>query len=182
MKNPWTTLTKTTVYDNAWISVSHREVLTPAKTEGIYGIVHFKNRAVGIIPIDENKNIWLVGQFRYALNEYSWEIPEGGAPIGEENLAAAKRELKEETGIVANKWTKILDFATSNSVTDELGVCYVAQGLKFGKMELEDTEDISVRKLPFEEAVNMIFKGEITDALTIMGLLAAKVLFDNGEI
>lgn len=181
-KNPWTTLSNTMVYDNPWIKVEHREVLTPKGTDGIYGIVHFKNRAIGIVPLDENYNTWLVGQYRYPLNEYSWEIPEGGGPLNEAMLDAAKRELQEETGITASKWTKILDFATSNSVTDELGVCYVAQGLAFGKNDLEDTEDITVRKLPFTEVVQMITRGEITDALTIMGVLMTKMKIDLGEL
>jgi 8-oxo-dGTP pyrophosphatase MutT (NUDIX family) len=181
-KNPWKTLTNKTVYENPWIKVEHRDVLTPAGTDGIYGIVHFKNRAVGVIPLDENRNTWLVGQYRYALSEYSWEIPEGGAPIEESMLEAAKRELKEETGITATKWTKVLDFATSNSVTDEKGVCYVAQGLTFGALELEETEDIVVRKLPFSEAVEMVMTGKITDALAIMGILTTKLRLERGDL
>ena len=125
-------------------------------------------------PLDEEMNTWLVGQYRYATDEYSWEIPEGGAPLNESMLEGAKRELKEEVGITATKWTKILDFATSNSVCDELGASYIAQDLTFGEMEHEDTEDITVKKLPFDEVVAMIFRGEITDALTIMSILATK--------
>jgi 8-oxo-dGTP pyrophosphatase MutT (NUDIX family) len=174
MKNPWKTLSNKTVYENPWIKVEHRDVKTPKGTDGIYGLVHFKNRAVGVVPLDEEMNTWLVGQYRYALNEYSWEIPEGGAPLDESMLEGAKRELKEEVGITATKWTKVLDFATSNSVTDELGASYLAQGLTFGETEHEDTEDITIKKLPFDEVVNMIFKGEITDALTIMSILATK--------
>lgn len=180
--NPWKTLTNETVYENPWIKVEHRDVKTPAGTDGIYGIVHFKNRAVGIVPLDEQLNTWLVGQYRYALSAYSWEIPEGGAPIGESLLDAAKRELKEETGISAQKWTKIIDFATSNSVTDELGSAYIAQDLSFGEMELEDTEDIMVKKVPFHEVVDMIFRGEITDALTIMAILATKHFLEKVQV
>lgn len=182
MKNPWITLKRKTVYENPWISVTHSDVLTPTGTDGIYGLVHFKNRAIGIVPLDKDGNTWLVGQFRYALNEYSWEIPEGGAPIGEDNLDAAKRELKEETGITAKKWTKILNFATSNSVTDELGTCFVAQDLEFGEMELEETEDITVKKLPFEAALQMVFEGKITDALSIMGLMTTKLMLEQNKL
>lgn len=182
MKNPWTTLTNKTVYENRWIKVEHRDVLTPAKTEGIYGLVHFKNRAVGVIPLDEAGNTWLVGQFRYALNAYSWEIPEGGCPEGETTLEAAQRELREETGIQANKWTKIAAFYTSNSVTDEYAECFVAQDLTFGEMELEDTEDITVMKLPFSEVVEKVLNGEITDAFSIIGILNTKVRIDRGEL
>jgi ADP-ribose pyrophosphatase len=178
IENPWKTLSNQTVYENPWIKVEHREVKTPKGTDGIYGIVHFKNRAVGIVALDEEMNTWLVGQYRYALEAYSWEIPEGGAPIGESMLEGAKRELKEEVGITATKWTKILDFATSNSVTDELGASFIAQDLSFGETEHEDTEDITVRKIPFHEVVQMIFRGEITDALTIMSILATKSLLN----
>ncbi|MGB0863584.1 MAG: NUDIX domain-containing protein [Saprospiraceae bacterium] len=181
-KNPWTTLTNKTVYENPWIKVEHRDVLTPAGTDGIYGVIHFKNRAVGVIPLDKDMNTWLVGQYRYTLSEYSWEIPEGGAPLNESTLDGAIRELKEETGISAQKWTKVLDFATSNSVTDEKGVCYVAQNLTFGEMELEETEDITVRKLPFSEAVEMVMTGKITDALAIMGILATKLRLERGDL
>lgn len=181
-ENPWTTLTKQQVYENPWIAVEHHTVLTPSKTDGIYGIVHFKNKAIGIIPLDEEGNTWLVGQYRYPLSEYSWEIPEGGCPIAESMLKTAKRELKEETGIVAKKWTKIVDLCTSNSVTDERGACFVAQGLTFGAMELEETEDITVRKIPFTHAVEMVMRGKITDALAIMGILMTKMRLDRGEI
>lgn len=174
MKNPWKTLSNKTIYENPWIKVEHRDVKTPKGTDGIYGLVHFKNRAVGVVPLDDEMNTWLVGQYRYALDKYSWEIPEGGAPLGESMIEGAKRELKEEVGITAKKWTKILDFATSNSVTDELGASYIAQDLTFGETEHEDTEDITIKKLPFEEVVAMIFRGEITDALTIMSILATK--------
>ena len=182
MESPWTTLTNKTTYENPWIKVEHRDVLTPKGTEGIYGIVHFKSRAIGIIPLDENNNTWLVGQYRYALSEYSWEIPEGGAPLDESMLEGAKRELREETGIQATKWTKILDFCTSNSVTDERGACFVARGLTFGEADLEDTEDIIVKKVSLDEVMEMILKGEITDALTIMGIFATKLRIDRGEL
>src|SRR5687768_9612123 len=121
IKNPWTTLSGEVKYDNRWISVTEYQVINPAGGKGIYGKVHFKNKAIGVVALDGDGNIFLVGQFRYALNEYSWEIPEGGGPLGEEPLDSAKRELKEETGMVANKWTLINRMHTSNSVTDEEG-------------------------------------------------------------
>lgn len=181
-KNPWQTLTEKEVYDNPWIRVSHREVITPAGTPGIYGVIHFKNIAIGIVPLDEEYNTWLVGQYRYTLNAYSWEIPEGGGPQGTEPLLSAQRELLEETGISASKWTKIFDFHTSNSVTDEYGLAYVAQGLSFGEAEPEETEDLKVWKLPFAEAVEMVMRGEITDALAMTAILKTKILIDRGEL
>ncbi len=182
MKNPWKTLNSKLAYDNPWISVQHHEVLNPSGNPGIYGVVHFKNIAVGVVPLDEDLNTWLVGQYRYTLNSYSWEIPEGGCPLGTSPLDSAKRELLEETGIKAERWTKILDTHTSNSVTNESGMVFVAQGLTFGEAEPEETEDLKLRKLPFEEAFQMVIDGEITDALAVVGLYKTKYLLDQGEL
>lgn len=179
-KNPWQTLTTKVVYDNPWISVSHREVITPGGSNGIYGVVHFKNTAIGIIPLDGDYNTWLVGQYRYTLEEYSWEIPEGGGPKDSPPLDSAKRELAEETGITAKTWTKIMELHTSNSVTDEYGIIYVAQGLSYGEAEPEDTEDLKVKKLPFSDVVEMVMRGEITDALAISAILKTKLMIDRG--
>ena len=182
MKNPWKTLSKKTVYDNPWISVSHREVINPSGGDGIYGVVEFKNLAIGILPLDEELNTWLVGQYRYTLDEYTWEIPEGGGPFGTDPIDNAKRELLEETGIEAERWTKILDLQTSNSVTNEIGVAYVAQGLRFGEAEPEETEELQVRKLPFSEVVEMVMNGQIKDALSSVTILIAKGLLEKGEL
>jgi ADP-ribose pyrophosphatase len=107
--NPWTILSEREVYDNNWISVNEYDVLNPAGGKGIYGKVHFKNTAIGVIPLDDDLNTYLVGQYRFPLNRYSWEIPEGGGPLNSDTLTSAKRELKEETGLVAEAWTKLLD-------------------------------------------------------------------------
>ena len=179
MENPWKTLDKTSVYDNPWIEVTHRQVLNPAGNDGIYGVVHFKNLAVGIVPLDEELNTWLVGQYRYALDQYSWEIPEGGCPLGSSSLQAAQRELLEETGITAAKWESILDFHTSNSVTDEAGKIFLAQKLSLGLAEPEETELLKVKKLPLREAIDMVLDGTITDSLSIMGLLRAKLWVES---
>ncbi|MEO1514248.1 MAG: NUDIX hydrolase [Bacteroidota bacterium] len=181
-KNPWTTLNIQTAYENPWIKVTHRDVLTPSNTEGIYGLVHFKNLAIGIIPLDDEYNTWLVGQYRYTLEEYSWEIPEGGCPLGTAPLDSAKRELLEETGIQAERWTKILDMTTSNSVTDERGMTFIAQGLHFGQAMPEDTEELEIRKLPFAEALDMVMRGEITDSLSMVSLLKTQLLIQQGSI
>jgi 8-oxo-dGTP pyrophosphatase MutT (NUDIX family) len=171
MENPWKTLNLTEVYNNPWIKVSHREVLTPAGTPGIYGMVHFKNVAIGIVPVDEEGNTWLVGQYRYTIDQYTWEIPEGGCPVGTDPLETAKRELKEETGMEATRWEQLLDFHTSNSVTDEYGIAYLARGLSYGEAEPEETEALQVKKIPLQEAIEMVLRGEITDALSVMALL-----------
>ncbi len=179
-KNPWKTNSETEIYDNPWIQVRHCEVTTPAGTEGIYGVVHFKNIAIGIVPLDEDLNTWIVGQYRYTLNDYSWEIPEGGGIIGVPALDSAKRELKEETGILAQKWTPILELHTSNSVTDEYGVAYVAQDLEFGESEPEDTEELIIRKLPFQEVLDMVIKDEITDALSMTAVMKTNIMLERG--
>ena len=174
MRGPWQQLDTTTVYDNPWITVTHENVLTPAGTQGIYGVVHFKSRAVGVVPLDERGNVWLVKQFRYTLNQYSIEIPEGGSPQSEEMLATAQRELQEETGLTAGSWQHLLDLHTSNSVTDESGAIFLARDLTRGEMTPEATEDIEVLCVPLAEAIDWIFTGKITDSLTVMGLLAAE--------
>ena len=169
---PWKTLTSREVYDNRWIRVEEHDVINPAGGEGIYGKVHFKNKAIGIIPIDRDGNTWLVGHFRYTLNEFSWEIPEGGGPLGTDPLSAAQRELREETGLKAQRWELIMRFHTSNSVTDEEGFVFLAEDLEQGEQELEETEtDLQVRKLPFQEALNMVLRGEITDSMSVAGIL-----------
>ncbi len=170
-KLPWTTKNSKTVYENNWIRVDHEEVITPGGTDGIYGVVHFKSHAVGIIPIDEYGNTWLVKQTRYTLKEESWEIPEGGSPEGEDILETAKRELEEECGLVAAHWEKLIEIHTSNSVTDEAGTVFVAKGLRQGVQELEATEDIEAKKLPLKDAVQMVLDGVITDSLSVAGLL-----------
>lgn len=172
-ENPWKTLSVRKVYDNSWINLSEAKVINPNGGRGIYGKVHFKNKALGIIPIDEGLNTWLVGQYRYTLNEYSWEIPMGGGPIEEDILVSAKRELKEETGLTAKKWTKLMRIHTSNSVTDEEGFIYLAEQLIAGEQNTDPTEKLELKKLPLIEAINMIAQEKITDAISISGLLYA---------
>ena len=120
-------------------------------------------------------------RYRYTLGQYSWEMPEGGGKMGTDPIESAKRELLEETGIKATKWTKILDIHTSNSVTDEYGICYIAQNLSFGESEPESCEDLEIRKLPFEELYQMVMQGEITDSLTIATVLKVKLMFLDGS-
>lgn len=169
--NPWTTLSICQVYDNPWIEVTHQEVLNPAGGAGIYGVVHFKNAAIGIVPIDQSGNTWLVGQYRYTLGRYSWEIPEGGGPLGKPLLDSAKRELLEETGIVAQRWTLLMEMHLSNSVTTEYSVAYIAQDLDFQQAQPEPTEQLQLRKVSLETALQMVMEGEITDAISVAALL-----------
>lgn len=170
--NPWQTLSSEEKYDNRWINVTEYQVINPAGGEGIYGKVHFKNKAIGIIAVDKDENTWLVGQWRYTLNDWSWEIPEGGGALDTEPLESARRELKEETGLVAGQWTMIQRIHLSNSVSDEEGFLFLAEELTQHENELEDTEaDMKVWKLPFKEALQMVLDGKITDSLSVIGIL-----------
>jgi 8-oxo-dGTP pyrophosphatase MutT (NUDIX family) len=172
IKNPWKTLSGEVKYDNRWISVTEYQVINPAGGQGIYGKIHFKNKGIGIIPVDEEGNTWLVGQYRYTLDEFHWEIPEGGGPLDEFPLLAAQRELKEETGISAKKWTALLRMNPSNSVSDEECVIYLAEDLEYGESLLEETEaDLKVKKLPLTEAIDMVMRGYIRDSMSMIGLL-----------
>lgn len=174
LKNPWKTLHEEHVYDNPWISLSQFSVVTPSGTPGIYGKVHFKNKAIGILAVDEENHVWLVGQWRFPLNSWSWEIPEGGGPLANDPLEAAKRELKEETGLVAEEWSELLRSHLSNSVSDEEGIIFLAQGLKQFEIDREETEaDMRVIRIPFNEALEMVIKGKITDSLSVMAILKA---------
>lgn len=174
-KNPWQTLSEKRVYDNPWISLTEYQIINPGGGAGIYGKVHFKNLAIGIIVLDENFDTWLVGQYRYPLDQYSWEIPEGGGPLNEDPLRSAQRELLEETGITAKNWTEIQRLHLSNSVSDELAIIYLARDLSFGEPSPEETEQLIIRKLPFSEAFNMVMNGEITDSLSVAAIFKVKV-------
>ena len=181
-RGPWQRLSQKTVYENPWIEVTHEEVITPGKTEGIYGLVHFKTRAVGIVPVDRDGNTRLVGQHRYTLDQFSWEIPEGGASLDEDLLLAAQRELQEETGLYGGSWQSLLMLHLSNSVTDEGGEIFLATGLEAGEPELEASEaDLIVKTLPLKEAVEMALNGEVTDVMSVAGLLAAERLLLKGS-
>ncbi|NVK27341.1 MAG: NUDIX hydrolase [Flavobacteriia bacterium] len=167
----WKRLSSQETYDNPWITVHHDEVLNPNGGKGIYGKVHFKNLAIGVIPIDENGWTWLVGQHRYPLDYYSWEIPEGGGLLANDPLDSAKRELREEVGLQAKRWKQIIEFETSNSVTDERAIIYVAEELSQVGQDLDETEKLDVKHLPLSEAIAMVDRGEITDSLSVVGLL-----------
>jgi 8-oxo-dGTP pyrophosphatase MutT (NUDIX family) len=169
-ENPWRITGEQKIYDNPWISLTEYGVINPSGGHGIYGKVHFKNRAIGIVPIDENGHIWLVGQYRFVLNAFSWEIPEGGGILEGDPLDAAKRELKEETGLVANSWEKILEIHLSNSVSDEFGIIYLATGLRQEEAEPEDTEQLHIQKVSLEEAYRMVLNHQITDSLSVAGI------------
>jgi ADP-ribose pyrophosphatase len=173
-KSPWRTLASREMYDNAWIRVREDAVVRPDGEQGIYGVVHFKNIAIGILAID-GESIYLVGQYRYPLKQYSWEIPEGGCHEGEDPLLAARRELKEETGLRAARWEKMGQAHLSNSVSDELAIWYLATDLTQGEHSPEGTEQLLVRRVPFQEALEMALAGEITDALSLLAIMQYQI-------
>ncbi len=178
-KNPWKIKKGSLQYNNPWISVFHDEVQTPGGSDGVYGTVHFKNHAIGIVPIDTDGNTWLVGQYRYPLKRWSWELAEGGCPVGTDPLETAKRELKEETGIEAKSWELISQFDLSNCVSDEIGFIYLAQELTIGESQPDEAEELELIKLPFSEALEMAISGEITDSVSLIGIFRAAQLLNK---
>jgi len=181
-ENPWTTLSSAQHYDNPWITVTEHKVLNPSGNPGIYGTVHFKNLAIGVVPVDAEGCTYLVGQYRYPLGRYSWEIPEGGGRRDVPPLASAERELLQEVGLVATGWQEILRMDLSNSVTDEEAICYLAWDLEQREAEPEDTEQLQVRRLPLREAIDMALAGEITDSMSVAALLRIEVMALTGAL
>lgn len=178
--NPWRVLGSRPVYENDWISVREDEVVRPDGAPGIYGVVHYKNTAVGVLPVEDG-HVYLVGQYRYPLERYSWEIPEGGCPEGEDPLQAARRELKEETGLVADRWEKLGEADLSNSVADERAVWFLATGLIPGERQPEGTEVLGVRRVPLDEALAMALDGRMRDALSQLALLGYALKRTDGS-
>jgi len=178
--NPWTTLKSEWVYETPWIRVQRHEVLNPAGNPGVYSTVHFRNKAIGILPLDDDFNTWLVGQYRYPLGSYSWEIPEGGGALDVPLEISARRELQEETGISAVEFIPLLRMHLSNSVSDEEAIVFIAKGLSFGEPAPEETEVLQVRKLHLLEAYEMVLREEITDSITVAALMKAYIMLKEG--
>ncbi|SRR5579871_855918 len=182
MENPWKIIAAKNIYDNPWISVTEFDVINPNGGEGIYGKVHFKKIAVGILPLDADFNTYLVGQYRFVIDEYSWEIPEGGGESNEDPLVSAKRELFEETGLTATAWKQILMMHLSNSVSDEVAILYLAQNLQQHIAAPEETEQLMVRKISFDEVCEMVNKGSITDSMSVAAIQKVKLMILEGAL
>ncbi|OQP57036.1 DNA mismatch repair protein MutT [Niastella vici] len=180
--NPWKILVEKEIYENPWIKITEFDVINPSGGKGIYGKVHYQSIAVGALVLDSTLNTYLVGQYRFPLNQYSWEIPEGGGAFGVDPVESAKRELLEETGLVASAWTKIVEMYLSNSVSDEYAVIYLARELSQHTPSPEETEQLQVKKLPFEEAYQMVERGEITDSMSVAAILKVKLMLADGRI
>ncbi len=180
-KNPWQVVAEKNIYDNKWINVTEFDVINPNGGKGIYGKIHFKNIAIGIVPLDENYNTYLVGQYRFTINQYTWEIPEGGC-LNESPLDAAKRELLEETGLKANNWQKVLEMHLSNSVTDEHCFVFLAKELTQHTSMPESTEQLVIKKISFDKVYNMVVQNKITDSISVAAILKTKILIAEGKI
>jgi len=170
------------VYDNPWIQVTEFQVVNPSGGPGIYGVVHFKNLAIGVVPLDEQGHLWLVGQYRYPLQAYSWEIPEGGGPLEVDPLLSAQRELLEETGIRAAYWELILTMHLSNSVSDEKALIYLATGLSYHDSQPEETEQLQLRKVKLEEAYEEVLQGKITDSISVAAILRLMLMKKENKL
>ncbi len=169
-------------YENPWIRIYHDEVVNPNGGEGIYGVVDFQNTAIGVIPIDEEGNTWLVGQHRYPLNTYTWEIPEGGGPIGTDPKESAIRELEEEIGYSAKSLVEIQRMQLSNSATNEEAIIYLAKDLFPSSQAPDPTEDLKIKKVAVQEAIDLVLTGEIVDSMSVAGLLKVKIMLDSGDL
>ncbi|ESQ87002.1 DNA mismatch repair protein MutT [Asticcacaulis sp. AC460] len=178
----WKSLRHQVVFENPWIRIESHDVVAPTGRECHYGLVRFANRAVGVLPLFDDGTVALVGQARFALGTFSWEMPEGGVPEGEDTLDGAKRELREETGYRADTWQEILRFDMSNSVTDEVAVLYLATGLKPGDVEPDETENLFAARVPFSQLLKAVIMGQVRDGLTVASVLRVHHMAVSGEL
>ena len=179
---PWQKVRGEVMLSNKWIRVESHDVVAPTGHPGHYGVVYFQNRAIGVLPLFDDGTVPLVGQMRYATNAYSWEIPEGGAPLTEDPRDGAIRELREETGLVAADLREILRLELSNSVTDEEAVCYLATGLSQGAAEPDETEHFEYARVPFSHLLQAVIKGQVRDAITVACVFRVHHMAVTGEL
>ncbi|MFO1237646.1 MAG: NUDIX hydrolase [Alphaproteobacteria bacterium] len=171
-----------TIYENPWITLTDHDVSVASGRRFSYTVVGFRRRAAGVIPLHDDGTVTLVGQHRFPLDAYSWELPEGGVEPDETPLQAMQRELAEEASLAGAEWRQILRLHLSNSVTDEEAFVFLALGLTPATAEPDDTEELEVRRLPFAEALAMVADGRITDSISVAGLLRVHHMAVNGEL
>ena len=179
---PWGVTRETVVYDNPWITLTEYDAVAPTGRPALYGKVTFKNRAIGVVPLHADGTVTLVGQNRFPHANYSWEIPEGGAPLAEDPLDGAKRELAEEVGLQAADWRLILTMELSNSITDEICHGYLALGLTPTATAPDETEDLAIARVPFAEALDAAVSGQMPDSLTVALLLRVHHMAVKGQL
>jgi 8-oxo-dGTP pyrophosphatase MutT (NUDIX family) len=179
---PWTATAERVVYENPWLKISEHDAVAPTGHQALYGVVGFKNYAIGILPLHEDGTVTLVGQNRFPLRAYSWEIPEGGGALDVDPLESARRELREETGLTASDWREVLRFEVSNSVTDERGYGYIATGLSQAETDPDETEVIHIARRPFREVLDLALSGMIPDLITLAMLLRAYHMAVEGRL
>jgi ADP-ribose pyrophosphatase len=180
--NPWTVHQKTVCYENRWMRVTEHEVTNPGGKPGIYGTVHFKNFGIGVLPIDDEGYVTLIGQYRFPVGRFSWEMPEGGGPCDGDPQEAAARELREEAGLLAEHWLEVLRMETSNGITDEQAICFVAWSLHPTEAEPEDDERLTVARLPFAEVLSLVLRGRLSDAMTVATVMKVRLLAEAGAL
>ena len=178
----WTRLTLETPFETPWLRIEASDVIAPTGNPAKYGVVRFRNRAIAVFALHDDGTVPLVGQMRFPLGRYSWEIPEGGAPMDEDPADGARRELREETGLIADKLSIILEMDLSNSVTDEVAVCYLATGLSQAETEPDDTERFEYARVPFSHLLKAVIKGQVRDSLTVASVLRVHHMAVTGEL
>lgn len=181
-RTPWQTLRHHTAFENPWLRIESHDAVAPTGRPAHYGLVHFHNRAIGVLPLHDDGTVSLVGQHRFPHGRYSWEIPEGGSPHAEDPLDGAKRELREETGLVASDWREILQLDLSNSVTDEACTLYLAMGLSQRDAEPDDTEVFEYARVPFSHLLKAVIMGQVRDSLTVASVLRLHHMCATGEL
>ncbi len=178
----WTRLTLDVPFENPWLRIEASDVIAPTGNPAKYGVVRFQNRAIAVFALHDDGTVPLVGQMRFPLSRYSWEIPEGGAPLDEDPADGARRELREETGLIAETLTEILQMDLSNSVTDEVAVCYLATGLSQAETEPDDTERFEYARVPFSQLLEAVINGQVRDSLTVASVLRVHHMAVTGEL
>jgi 8-oxo-dGTP pyrophosphatase MutT (NUDIX family) len=180
--NPWTVKRVTRPFENDWFSIDAHDVVRPDGADGTYSVIRVRRMAVGVLPIDDAGRVHLVGQWRFPLGRYSWEMPEGGAEPGEDALECARRELEEETGLSAQTYLQILEMDLSNSLTDERAVLFLATDLREGQSNPEAVEVLQRRTAPFADVLARVVDGRIRDSLTVAAVLRAHHMAVTGQL